>query len=196
MKDFRFGMFIILLIFILIGFGLDSYCGFTKTGLDKISYYGTIITIYSLWHMFWSISRTKTLQEEIKQEIVHLNNQTSLQINPIFQQYLSSLKQNLQNEEFTLAQKDVMFIKGFLPYHVKYNEIMEKINHEIKSNKVHFLNPPQIDCFFPHLETELGKLISRNRRRERDKKDFLQDSAIYIAILNKIDTYLSNHTGE
>lgn len=182
------GIFMIILV---ISYFLDSLIINNKILMDRFSYYGTIITGFSLFITFLEIWKTKTIQQEIKDSIKERITQKSLQHNPIIQKHLVELRNFLYNDKFEMAKFEVDIVKNLILHHSKYEAIMGVIKNNTPSIKWK-------DSFFETLENQLMKvtisapedIVVRNIIEFKEHKDYL------IKILTQIEACLNQHTGE
>lgn len=183
-----------LVIFILIlwiGYSSERLIIDNEILMNKLSYYGTIITGFSLVITFLEIWKTKTIQQEIKDSIKEKSTQKSLQYNPIIQKHLVSLKGFLYNDNFEMAKLEVDIVKNLILHHSKYEDIINVIKSNTSSIKGK-------GSFFEALENQLIKvtisapedIVLRNIIEFREYKDYS------IKILTQIEACLNQHTGE
>lgn len=161
--------------------------------MNRFSYYGTIITGFSLVITFLEIWKAKTIQQEINDAIKERNTQKSLQYNPIIQKHLVGLRDFLCQGEFEKAKAEVDIVKNLILHHSKYDDIMKIIKENpCKINKINN------DIFFETLESQLtnvtisapANIVAKNIDEFKEYKNYSID------ILIKIEACLNQHTGE
>lgn len=163
--------------------------------MNRFSYYGTIITGFSLVITFLEIWKAKTIQQEINDAIKERNTQKSLQYNPIIQKHLVRLRDFLCQAEFEKAKVEVDIVKNLILHHSEYDDIMKIIKenpYEKNKNKINN------DIFFETLESQLTNvtisaptnIVAKNIDEFKEYKNYSID------ILIKIEACLNQHTGE
>ncbi len=186
------GIFIIILG---ISYFLDGLIINNKILMDRFSYYGTIITGFSLVITFLEIWKTKTIQQEINDSIKARITQKSLQYNPIIQKHLVKLKDFLYQAEFEKAKTEVDIVKNLILHHSKYDEIMKIIRrnpYKINKDKINK------DMFFETLESQLMNVIisAPTNIVTKNIDEFSEYKTYAINIISKIEACLNKHTGE
>ena len=182
---------VIFIIILCISYFLDSFIINNIILMNRFSYYGTIITGFSLVITFLEIWKAKTIQQEIKDSIKEKSIQKSLQYNPIIQKHLVSLKGFLYKDNFEMAKLEVDIVKNLILHHSKYEDIINVIKSNTSSIKGK-------GSFFETLENQLIEvtipapedIVLRNIIEFREYKDDL------IEILTQIEACLNQHTGE
>lgn len=191
---------VIFIIILRISYFLDSFIINDKTLMNRFSYYGTIITGFSLVITFLEIWKAKTIQQEINDSIKERITQKSLQYNPMIQKHLVRLRDFLCQAEFEKAKAEVDIVKNLILHHSKYDDIMKIIKenpYKINKNKINndiFNN----DIFFETLESQLtnvtisapANIVAKNIDEFKEYKNYS------IGILIKIEACLNQHTGE
>lgn len=166
--------------------------------MNRFSYYGTIITGFSLVITFLEIWKAKTIQQEINDAIKERITQKSLQYNPMIQKHLVKLRDFLCQAEFEKAKAEVDIVKNLILHHSKYDDIMKIIKenpynpYKINKNKINN------DIFFETLESQLtnvtisapANIVAKNIDEFKEYKNYS------IGILIKIEACLNQHTGE
>ena len=192
----------ILLLFIYVGIKFEENIVNNTILMNKFSYYGTIITYFSLIVTFFEIKKAKDIQQKIKEEIDNFKNQKSLQNNSKLQDYLSKLRDSLQNKQFEYAKVHIDFLKQMLPSHNKYKEIISAIDEELdlitnESGNEEFKTIKNIG-FFQHLETRISRVTRKENPKilEKDKDEFMMDIEFYSRIIARIDNCLTCYVGE
>ncbi len=186
---------VIFIIILCISYFLDSFIINNNILMNRFSYYGTIITGFSLVITFLEIWKAKTIQQEINDAIKERNTQKSLQYNPIIQKHLVRLRDFLCQAEFEKAKVEVDIVKNLILHHSEYDDIMKIIKenpYEKNKNKINN------DIFFETLESQLTNvtisaptnIVAKNIDEFKEYKNYSID------ILIKIEACLNQHTGE
>lgn len=189
---------VIFIIILCISYFLDSFIINNMILMNRFSYYGTIITGFSLVITFLEIWKAKTIQQEINDAIKERITQKSLQYNPIIQKHLVRLRDFLCQAEFEKAKAEVDIVKNLILHHSKYDDIMKIIKenpynpYKINKNKINN------DIFFETLESQLtnvtisapANIVAKNIDEFKEYKNYS------IGILIKIEACLNQHTGE
>lgn len=192
----------ILFLFILVGIIFEGNIVNDTMLMNKFSYYGTIITCFSLVITFFEIKKAKDIQQKIRDEINNFKNQKSLQNNSILQAYLSNLRDSLQDKQFEYAKIHIDFLKQMLPSHNKYKEIILAIDEEVdlvikELGNEEFKVIKNIG-FFQHLETRISRVTRKENPKilKKDKDEFMMDIGVYSRIIARIDNCLTCYAGE
>lgn len=189
---------VIFIIILCISYFLDSFIINNMILMNRFSYYGTIITGFSLVITFLEIWKAKTIQQEINDAIKERITQKSLQYNPMIQKHLVKLRDFLCQAEFEKAKAEVDIVKNLILHHSKYDDIMKIIKenpynpYKINKNKINN------DIFFETLESQLtnvtisapANIVAKNIDEFKEYKNYS------IGILIKIEACLNQHTGE
>lgn len=188
-KSFTICYIVVLIAILWVGYLSSDSIISNKSAMDMFSYYGTIITCFSLCITFVEIWKTKTIQQEIKTSLKEAMTQKSLQHNPIIQKHLVSLKACLYDNKFEMAKIEVDIVKNLILHHSKYKDIMNILEKNISKSK---------HGFFETLENQLMKVTISTHKDivVRNLHEFKEHQEDWIQTLTQIEAYLNKHTGE